>query len=102
MVWGWIISAIVAAIAGSAIVIALSVMTIEAIISVAREQWGAGRNVLIIDPSLSAEMQDIATTRGSKKYKKIIYDKATKNTLVTESDTMADELRVRKQIEAVT
>jgi hypothetical protein len=48
--------------------------------------------VLIIAPEASSELEKIAKQKGSKKHKRFVYNKSTKEALLVESNSISNEL----------
>ena len=74
--------------------IALAIITVAAIMECVFEYWDdIDDEVLIVAPEASAELQKIAREKCSKPHKRFVYNKATKESLLVESNSISDELR---------
>jgi hypothetical protein len=92
----WII-ALLAGLAGAA-VLAVIVLSLDEIKDYARSWWGTG-TIVIIDPATDAELERIAASKGSKTYKRFVYNKATGDRKLVESNSISPELAYRSRIE---
>lgn len=71
----------------------LAVLTIAAIIDVVVEHMEEAKSIEIVDPAVSAELERIASQRGStKRHKRFAYDRASRKAVLVESNRIAEEL----------
>jgi len=80
-------------------VIVLAVITASAVIDCARDWWGSGTDVIVVDPSTSSELERIAAENGSKRHKRFVYNKSTGENKLVESDSISGELAYRSRVE---
>ena len=91
----WIIWAIIGLIGAAT---ALAIISIAAIYECVRNWWGSGINVLVVDPSTSAELEKIAASKGTHRHIRFIYNKSTGQRKMVESDSISDELANNKKV----
>jgi len=73
--------------------IALAVISVAAVMECVFDYWDeVDDEVLIVAPEASAELEKIAREKGSKTYKRFVYNKATKDAVFVESDSISSEL----------
>lgn len=92
----WLI-ALIAGLVGSA-ALALLVLSLDEIKSRARSWWGSG-TIVVVDPASEAELARIAATKGSKRYRRFVFNKATDECKLVESNSIAPELEHRSRVE---
>jgi hypothetical protein len=83
----WLIALIVVA------VVALISLTLNAVIETATEYFIGSRNVVIVDPATSAELERVAAQRGTQRYKRFVYDRSTKQAIMVQSNQLGDDLK---------
>ncbi|HLO87120.1 MAG TPA: hypothetical protein VK203_19240 [Nostocaceae cyanobacterium] len=72
----------------------LAIISVAAIMECVFEYWDEIEDdVLIVAPEASAELQKIAREKASKPYKRFVYNPATKDAVLVESNSISDELR---------
>ena len=71
----------------------LAMLSVAAIVDVVQEHMSSADSIDIVDPQVSAELERIATQRGSKKHKRFAYDRVSKKAVLVESNRIADELK---------
>lgn len=92
----WLI-ALIAGLAGAA-VLAMVILSLDEIKNLARTWWGTG-TIIVVDPAADAELQRIADSKGSKRYKRFVYNKATGDRKLVESNTISPDLAYRSRVE---
>lgn len=92
-----IIGGIVAGLIGAAII--LTIITSSVVIECAKEWWGARTNIVVVDPSTSAELERIAARKGSRRHKRFIYNKSIGESKMVESNSISGEVSYRKRVE---
>jgi hypothetical protein len=71
----------------------LAVLTLAAILEVAVDYFPTANQIMIVDPSVSHELERIAAERTTRPHKRFAYDGATKKAVLVESNYIADELK---------
>lgn len=80
-------------IGAAAAAVALAIISIAAIMECVFKYWDEiDDEVMIVSPAVSSELEKIAEQKGSKQHKRFAYNKATKNAVLVESDSISDEL----------
>lgn len=74
--------------------IALAIISVVAVMECISEYWDEIEDeVLIVAPEASAELQKIAREKASKSHKRFVYNPATKDAVLIESNSISDEIR---------
>lgn len=89
--------ALIAGLAGAA-VLAMVVLSLDEIKSRARSWWGTG-TIIVVDPAMDEELQRIANSKGSKRYKRFVYNKSTGDRKLVESNSISPDLASRRRVE---
>jgi hypothetical protein len=73
--------------------VALAIISIATVMEIISDYWDdLDDEVLIIAPEASSELEKIAKQKGSKKQKRFVYNKSTKEALLVESNSISNEL----------
>jgi hypothetical protein len=71
----------------------LALLTLAAILEVAVDYFPTANQIMIVDPSVSQELERIAAERTTRPHKRFAYDRATRKAVLVESNHIADELK---------
>ena len=96
MLLGGLEFVLLGALLGAAIgaAIAVVIITVVAVMETVFEYWNdLDDEVVIVAAEATPELERIAKQKGSKKHKRFVYNPATKESLLIESDSIEDELR---------
>jgi hypothetical protein len=88
--------ALAAALIGIGTVIAT--LSLDSIVDWARQRWTPGP-ILIIDPSISSELERAAANACTKRYRRLLLHRGTQERQFIESDSIARELEHNPIIE---